>query len=460
MKLDCCWLFAIALLCTASTFAAEPKKDHCVVLVSIDGLANFYLDDPRADLPTLRRMIKEGARAQGTVCSFPTVTWPNHTTLVTGVSPAKHGVLGNGVFDREKGEPLALILDPVLDKADVVNVPTIYDVAHDAGLVTAGIIWPATRNAKTLDFCVPDMRSDLEWRQYGTAKWLAELRDEGVPVDRFGTWFADPDGGSKRDWLYTQMAAQLLEKHAPNLLMVHLIEVDHVEHAHGPRSPEAYWAVRYADDRLRDLVAAAQRSKYKDNTTFVVVSDHGFFPIEHDIRANVLLKKLGLIEEAEGKLIKRRAWSVAQGGGALVYILDDEHRDEIAQQLAKEFAALEGVDAVIGPERFAEIGQPTRTQHRFAADLCLSAKSGYSFNDAMAGDDVVAQRAKPGGTHGYLPDQPDMLGTLVVWGPGVEAGQILGKVSNESVAPTIARLLNLHLPTADGKPLELRQGTK
>jgi predicted AlkP superfamily pyrophosphatase or phosphodiesterase len=435
--------------------AAQPKKDHCVVLVSIDGLANFYLDDPRADLPTLRRMIKEGARAQGTVCSFPTVTWPNHTTLVTGVPPAKHGVLGNNVFDRERGEPLALILDPVLDKDEVVKVPTIYDVAHRAGLVTAGIIWPATRNAKTLDFAVPDMRSDLEWRQYGTASWLAELRDGGIPVDRFGTWFADADGGSKRDWLYTQMGVQLLEKHSPNLLMVHLIEVDHVEHAHGPRSPEAYWAVRYADDRLRDLVEAAQRSKFKDHTTFVVVSDHGFFPIEQDIRGNVLLKKLGLIEENEGKITGRRAWCVAQGGGALVYILDDERREEIAEQLAKEFAATEGVSAVIGPDRFSDIGQPTRKESRFAADLCLSAKSGYSFTDSTAGSDVVAKRAKAGGTHGYLPDHPDMLGTLVLWGAGIEAGRTLGKVSNQSVAPTIAKLLGVKLDTADGQALEL-----
>lgn len=335
-------------------------------------------------------------------------------------------------------------------------MPTVYDAAHDAGLVTAGVIWPATRGAKSLDFTVPDMRSDLEWRQYGTAKWLAELRDEGVPIDRFGTWFAEADGGAKRDWLYTEMAKQLFAKHSPNLLMVHLIEVDHVEHARGPRSPEAYWAVRYADDRLRDLVEASRRSKFADNTTFVVVSDHGFFPIDKDIRANVLLKKLGLVTEADSKVAKRSAWVVGQGGGALVYILDDARRDEIAQQLTKEFQAIEGIDVVVGPDGFAEIGQPTRDQNRFAADLCLSAKSGYSFNDATAGDEVVAKRATPGGTHGYLPKHPDLMGTFVVWGDEIAPGQTFDTVSNESIAPTVAKLLGLELPTADGKPLPLK----
>jgi hypothetical protein len=114
-----------------------------VVLVSVDGLAGFYLDDPRADLPTLHRMAAEGARASCMLCSFPTVTWPNHTTLVTGVPPEKHGVIGNKYFDRSSGKSVALIGDASFDKDQIVKVPTIYDVAHEAGLKTAGVIWPA-----------------------------------------------------------------------------------------------------------------------------------------------------------------------------------------------------------------------------------------------------------------------------------------------------------------------------
>src|SRR4051812_12162931 len=84
--------------------AAQAQKDHCVILISLDGLAGFYLDDPKSELPTLRKLADEGARAEGMVCSFPTVTWPNHTTLVTGVKPGKHGVIGNSYLDRSKSE--------------------------------------------------------------------------------------------------------------------------------------------------------------------------------------------------------------------------------------------------------------------------------------------------------------------------------------------------------------------
>ncbi|MGC3971446.1 MAG: alkaline phosphatase family protein [Pirellulales bacterium] len=197
----CSWISAIChaiVVCVvASPASAEPHKDRCVILVSIDGLANFYFDDHRAHMPTLRRMAAEGARADGMLCSFPTVTWPNHTTLVTGVVPAKHGVIGNGYYDRAKGAGVQLILDPVFDKDQVVKVPTIYDVAHQAGLRTAGIIWPATRNAKTLDYTVPDMGTSEEWTQYGTRSWLEELRAEGIPVDRQTAWFKDKAAGAR-----------------------------------------------------------------------------------------------------------------------------------------------------------------------------------------------------------------------------------------------------------------------
>src|SRR4026208_805373 len=99
---------------TAAAPAADP--DRIVVLMSVDGLANFYMDDPAADMPTIRKLATEGAKASSMRASDPTATWPNHTTLVTGVPPAQHGVLGNNYFDRVKNEKVALIWDPVLDK--------------------------------------------------------------------------------------------------------------------------------------------------------------------------------------------------------------------------------------------------------------------------------------------------------------------------------------------------------
>jgi predicted AlkP superfamily pyrophosphatase or phosphodiesterase len=442
-------LFLVIVL-SACASAEDPHKDRCVVLVSVDGLANFYLDDPKADMPTLRRLIREGARAEGVVCSFPTVTWPNHTTLVTGVPPARHGVIGNNYLDRDSAGKVPFIPDPLFDKDQIVKVPTVYDAAHKAGLVTAGIVWPATRSARTLDWTVPDMFGTEAWPKYGTQAWLEELRGAGLPVDRHGVWTGESGGGVPRDWLYTRMARHLFEHHPPNLLMIHLVEVDHVQHKHGPKTADAYWSVSHADDRLRDLVEAARLSPLADKTTFVIASDHGFFPIEKDIRLNVLLKREGLLG---GKDKKKQAYCVSQGGACMVYVLDDERREEIVGRLRKALAEVEGVAAVLGPEQFTKLGQPTPEDDSRAPDLWLSAESGFSFTDSESGEDVVAARETHGGTHGYLPNQPDMLGTLVISGYGVEPGTNLGKVSNLDVAPTIARLLGIELPTADGQAL-------
>ena len=83
------------LSCCCGRLAAEPHADRCVILVTIDGLANFYLNDSLADMPTIHKLAREGAPARGMVSVFPTVTWPNHVALVTGVTTAKTGVVGN-----------------------------------------------------------------------------------------------------------------------------------------------------------------------------------------------------------------------------------------------------------------------------------------------------------------------------------------------------------------------------
>jgi predicted AlkP superfamily pyrophosphatase or phosphodiesterase len=431
----------------AQAAQAAPQPDRCVVLVSIDGLANFYLDDPKADMPTIRRLAREGARARGMICTFPTVTWPSHTTMATGVTPARHGVIGNSYLDRRTGKAVTLLCDPVYDKDQVVKWPTIYDVARAAGLKTAAICWPATRNARTLDWTVPDMFGDA-WQRWGTKSWLAELRVAGLPVDSQGPWCTQPTGGAERDWLYTRMAAQVLRKHLPNLLLVHLVEMDHVEHRSGPRSPDAYWCASYSDDRVRDLVEAIEHSPLAGKTTLMVCSDHGFFPVRNNIQPNVVLRKLGLIVMSGSQIGKKSAYCLSQGGACMVYVLDDARREEITEQLARELAAVEGVETVLGPERFAKLGQPTRDQDPRAADLWLAAKRDYAFADSPVGDKVVTRLTSLVGTHGYLPDQPDMLATCVVWGAGIKPGVDLGKIRETEIAPMIARLLGLELPAA------------
>lgn len=433
---------------------AEPHQDRCVIMVTIDGLANFYIDDSRSDIPVMRKLAAQGARAEGgMIAAFPTVTWPTHTTLATGTTPAQHGVVGNNYFDRATGKLVPLILDRNLNKAQTVQTPTIYDAAHQAGLKTAAVCWPASREAESLDWTVPDMFEADAWPKYGTQTWLDELRQEGWPVDKQNAWCSMPGGGVPRDWLYTRMVRQLLQKHSPNLVLLHLVEPDHVQHAHGSRSDEAYWVASYSDDRIRDLADAIEASPMAEKTTLFILSDHGFFPVNYEIRPNVVLRKLGLIEGV-GDSEKRTAYCMAEGGACGVYIVDEIRREPIAKQLHTELGKLEGVQSVFDSSEFAQIGQPTPQQNPRGADLWLAANRDYAFSGSSDGDHVVIKKPKLSGTHGYLPDQPDMLSVCIVSGPGLKAGTKLGKIRAIDIAPTVAGLLGIEIPTAEGKPIE------
>ncbi len=442
---------ALALLsaCASAPTAPVDPKDRLVVLISVDGLAAYYLNDPKAPLPTLRRMMREGAVAEGVYSSFPTVTWPNHTTLVTGVEPGKHGVIGNSYLDRSTLEVVKLIPDPLFDKDQLVKVPTLYDAAHRAGLKTAGIIWPASRNAKTLDWTVPDCMTKELWDRYATPGWLEELRKENIPVDMQETW-CKANGGVQRDWMYARATAQVIRAHRPNLVLLHLVEVDHVEHAKGPRSPDAYWACSHADDRVRDVVEAVEAAGLRDRTTFFVVSDHGFIAYTKQICPNVELRKAGMVKVEGEKTAPVQAYVVAQGGGAFVYVLDKS----VTEKVKSLVGGLEGVSALYDTSKYAEMGIATPTQDPRMPDFVLSAKDGYSFSDVAAGDEAVRAAGKPGevkGSHGYHPSEPQMFATFIAWGAGIRPGVKLPVIRSVDVAPTIARLLGLRMENLDGK---------
>lgn len=455
------FLLVLALSACAAPRAASngAAADRLVVLVSVDGLAAFYLEDPKSDMPTIRRMAREGASARGMVSSFPTNTWPNHTTLVTGVHPGRHGVIGNSYFDRAVGKTVMLLPDPVFDKDEIVKVPTVYDAAHKAGLKTAATIWPASRNAKTLDWTMPDVKPLDLFLKYSTPSWMDELRKAGIPVDQQEVWCNKPGGGVQRDWMYSHATAHVIKTHRPNLVLLHLVELDHVEHQSGPRSPDAYWATSYADDRIRDLVDAVEAAGLKDRTTFFVVSDHGFFTYTRNILPNVAFRKSGLIQVEGDKVVGRQAWFLPQGGGGFVYVLDRNRRAELVPKLKGILQNLEGITHVLEEKDYRSLGLATTAQDPRMPDLVVSTREGYSFSDSPLGESTLAPADPKNpdavkGTHGYHPGDPGMHATFVAWGAGIRRGVKLGVIPSVDVAPTVARVLGVEFPNTDGKALE------
>src|SRR5947209_13809704 len=138
-----------------SQTATLPAKDRMVVVISLDGFPAYDLEDPKLPIPTLRQFMKAGSWAKRMQPVNPTVTWPNHTTMVTGLFPRDHGLLFNGTLVRSE-EPLTVKIDPNIDKERMVHTRTLYDIAQQAGLTTAQVDWVAINNAPTINWAFPE----------------------------------------------------------------------------------------------------------------------------------------------------------------------------------------------------------------------------------------------------------------------------------------------------------------
>ncbi len=384
---------------------------------------------------------------------MPTVTWPNHTTLVTGDLPARHGVLGNDYFDRTTRKTVQLITDPLYDEREIVKVPTIYDLAHEKGLKTAAITWPASRSAPTLDWTTPDMDKNERYQKYSTPSLLKEAHDAGIHYEKLEEWIKAEDGEA-RDQLYLDLFNLVLTKHRPNLALLHLINVDHVEHLHGPQSPDAYAAVAAADQRVGKVWEELKKD-FPGKATLLVVSDHGFLPYRQYLMPNVALRKAGLMDVKGLKIVSAKVQAISQGGSCFVYVLDPPDHDALVAQAAAIFKEMEGIGEVITANGFAKIGMGDPATDPRVPDLLLSAKAGYTFGNNAAGEVSVTTPLKDvHGTHGMDANLPELHATFVAWGIGIRAGAKLGEINNVDVAPTLAKLLGFEMKDVDGKALE------
>src|SRR4051794_13455203 len=149
---------ALFILLTASSLAQVPAKQRTVLVISLDGFPADALNDPKLPIPTLRRLAAEGATARRMTAVNPTVTWPNHTAMVTGVDATRHGLLVNGAIVRTGAWPPVRI-EPWLPKEQMVRVRTVYDLAHQAGLTTAQVDWVAIKSAPSINWEFPEVPS-------------------------------------------------------------------------------------------------------------------------------------------------------------------------------------------------------------------------------------------------------------------------------------------------------------
>jgi predicted AlkP superfamily pyrophosphatase or phosphodiesterase len=450
--LSCLALFVALAVTLGLAPPQAPGASRHIVLISLDGFPSWALDDPYLPVPTLRRLAARGAVASGMRPVNPTVTWPNHTTLITGVTPAKHGVLFNGLLRRDPGVPP--VVEPWLPRDQMVRVKTVYDVAHARGLTTAQVDWVAIQAAPTVTWEFPE-------RPAPDGRIAQELVKAGVlsqaELETFATrniiW---------RDHVWTEAAAHIIREHKPNLMMYHLLNLDSTQHRYGPRTPAAMTTMAHLDAQVAEIVAAVDRAGLTSRTTFFVVSDHGFKLVKRQIRLNAAFLQAGLLTVEDGKpdgkptvrIVQSDAYVVPEGGSAIVYLTAPDPGGDILARVRKAMAGIEGIDAVIEPADYGRYGLPLPSVNDQMGVLFVTPKDGYAFTAAADGEVVVNATEGSLGAHGYPSTDPDLSALFIACGAGITPGVKLDVIDNVDVAPTMAELLGLTLENVDGRVLK------
>lgn len=414
-----------------------------VVFISLDGFPGWALDDPYLPVPTLRRLAAAGARVRALQPVNPTVTWANHTSMVTGVTAARHGVIFNGLLVREPGLPPRV--EPWRDKAAMVRVPTLYDVAHRAGLTTAQVDWVAIWNAPTVtwEFRERPAVTEAVPREMIAAGLISE-----ADVATFGTqnivW---------RDEVWTTAAVHILRRHRPNLMLFHLLNLDSTHHRYGPRTHAAMTTMAHLDAQVARIVRAVDEAGMAPRTTFFVVSDHGFKTVKRHIRPNAALRAAGLLAVTDGTVTRADAYSVPEGGTAIVYVTTPDPDGAILSRTKQALQGIEGITRVVEPDGFAAYGLPRPEVSDQMGALLLVGGEGFAFTAAVDGPVVVDVPPASLGSHGYLASDPDLAALFIASGAGVRSGVTLEAARTLDLAPTAARLLGVTLPEVEGRVL-------
>jgi predicted AlkP superfamily pyrophosphatase or phosphodiesterase len=417
----------IALLLVIASFSQSAKY---VVLITLDGSrSDFYLDTSWHAV-NIRKLMIDGAYANGVNSVFPSMTYPSHTTIATGVWPAKHGVYYNNVFEPNGSTGKIYWQD------SSIKVPTLWTAAQKKGLKTAAIFWPVSA-AAPVNFNFPDIGSAGEKARIAFSKPVSLLQEFQKNV------FHDTariDYG--QDTNTARMASYIIKKDKPNLMFIHFFGIDHFEHGEGRDGPRVRNAVYVADLGVGLIVKALKDAGIWNETVLIITGDHGFNNVSTNINPNVWLVKAGLITDVKKDNWKAQFFSV--GGSSFLYLKDKQDK----KTLSSVMEILSGLPSdqkklfrIIDREKMNSVGGNPDVA------FALSAQNGGSFGNSFTGEAI---RPGQGGTHGSFPDAHEIQTGFVAHGPGINKGGIIPVMNLRDIAPTIAKLLGLPFPSADG----------
>ncbi|WP_433780190.1 ectonucleotide pyrophosphatase/phosphodiesterase [Flavobacterium anhuiense] len=383
-------LLSFTFLLLTTFLQAQNSKDNYVVLVSMDGFRWDY--GKMYNLPNLKQIEKEGVHAKSMKPSYPSKTFPNHYSIVTGLYPDHHGIINNIFYDSSLNQSFSLSSNAKNDSRFYGGNP-IWNLAEQQGVKTASFFWPG---------------SDIDKRNPSYFKNYDGKVPYGARIDTVMKWL------------------QLPEKQRPHLVTLYFDEPDHTGHNFGPLSPKTEKTVIKMDSIIGEISKKLDQLPIGKQINLIIVSDHGMATISNDKKVAVLdyLKP----EWLGYKDVINPIMSLQAKPG---------YQDSIANAL-KKVPHIKFCKSTEVPKRL-HYGTNPRVH-----DFVIEADKGWS---------LVSKESTHinGGTHGYDNNEKDMHAIFYAKGPAFKVNKKIKTFQNVSVYPLIAHILGLQVGEIDGK---------
>ncbi len=421
----------------------ERKIEHLIV-ISYD---SFSISDWELakSLPNLKRLIETGSYSTSVRSVYPTLTYVVHSTIVTGCWPDRHGVFHNNP------------LQPFIEEKDQfwhwyrkdIKVPTLYELAKQNGFVAAGILWPVTGRAD-IKYNLPELAAVRGENQ------VLKILKNGNPFYslemelRFGK-YRNGINQPELDDFSTMCACHTIKTKKPGLLLLHLIDLDDTKHRFGAKSDEARYAILRMDERIGSIVNSVEAAGFSDHTAIIILGDHGQLDVRYKVHLNNLLLDNGLIDKS-GEGYEWKAYLQSADGCAYLHVKPGE---EWAEEKALQVLRSALVSERYGIEEIFDRNTLDSMRAWEGVNCVVEAKEGYKFVDSI-GSEIVEDLSKSGtrhATHGYSPNKPGYSCCFVASGPGIRKNFDIGEMDMVDVAPTLAAILGLDMPDADGEAI-------
>ena len=388
---------------TGGVNAPETLDKPYLVLVSFDGFRHDYLD--RYDTPSFDRVASRGAAAEALVPVYPSLTFPAHYSIVTGLHPERHGLVGNRFYDPVRGAEYNYRDRASVEDGAWYGGEPIWVTAETQGMVAAAMLYLGTE------------------------------ADVGGVRPTFWTRYADRGSHRERvdqvlDWLALPPARR------PHVVLLYFSAVDGAGHRGGPASAAVAEAVEQVDAALGRLLDGIDALDHGGAVSVVLVSDHGMAAVRRE----------GMIDLREAADL-RGVRVVVSGPGANLFVAGGPARARAVRDDVNDGAGGRGL---VGGRAYLRHEVPAALRYRDnprIGDVVVVTDPGFIFD--LGGP-------PPAGMHGWDPRHPDMHGIFLASGPDIRPGQRIGRVESVDLYPFLARLVRLAPnPDVDGDPAVL-----